>query len=87
MKDAKGHGSNPRGWVGSGPANGDPRREAAATRFIPGHGVAPRSQVVAQHANTPSVGTGTLADVSAKGATTFGGARNPRTDAKGSGRG
>jgi hypothetical protein len=53
MKDAKGHGSDKRGEA----ANGDPRREAIQSRFIPGHGVAPRSQVVARHNNMPSVGT------------------------------
>jgi len=63
-KDAQGHGSEKRG--GSG--NGDPRMEAVASRFIPGHGVAPRSQVVAMHDNTPSVGahivaTASMADV------------------------
>lgn len=64
MKDARGHGSDPR----NGGGNGDPRKEAIESRFIPGHGVAPRSQVVAMHDNVQSVGThivatGNMADV------------------------
>jgi hypothetical protein len=62
MKDAKGHGSNPRG----GPS-GDPSKEAPATRQVPGHGVVPRAQVVAQHNFTRSVGVSAKAENIAKG--------------------
>ncbi|HXR25611.1 MAG TPA: hypothetical protein VN742_09645 [Candidatus Binataceae bacterium] len=62
MKDSKGHGSNARGG-----GNGDPRKEAIQSRFIPGHGVAPRTQVVARHNSTPSVGVSAKAEQIAKG--------------------
>jgi hypothetical protein len=38
-------------------ASGDPSKEAADTRNVPGHGSVPRSQVVAKHAGAASVGT------------------------------
>ena len=53
MKDAKGHGSNARN---SAPT-GDPSREVPDTRAVPGHGIAPRSQVVARHNYKHGVGT------------------------------
>jgi hypothetical protein len=52
MKDAKGHGSNARGAP-----TGDPTKEAPDTRAVPGHGIAPRSQVVARHNYKHGVGT------------------------------
>lgn len=65
MRDAKGYGTEnePRDahgrWTsgGGGAADGDPSKENATTRQVPGHGKVPRSQVVARHNNTPSVGT------------------------------
>jgi hypothetical protein len=52
MKDAKGHGSNARGAP-----TGDPTKEAPDTRAVPGHGIAPRSTVIARHNYKHSVGT------------------------------
>ena len=43
-------------FAAKGAATGDPSKEAAATRVIPGHGIAPRSQVVVRHNNATSVG-------------------------------
>ena len=40
-----------------GAATGDPSKENAQTRTVPGHGTLPRSKPVAMHNHAPSVGT------------------------------
>lgn len=49
------HGPDGRFTSGAGAANGDPSKEAAATRNVPGAGHVPRSQVVTLHAGQDSV--------------------------------
>ncbi|MGD0332982.1 MAG: hypothetical protein ABSA90_06960 [Xanthobacteraceae bacterium] len=77
MKDSKGHGSNKRGQLG--PSNKDAighflKALAGVHRNVPGHGEVPTGQgvpPVVRHSNTKSVGTETLAEVSAAEATQF----------------
>lgn len=45
-------------WASGGAPNGDPSKEAAATRVVTGAGLVPRSQPVTTHADTKSMADG-----------------------------